>query len=137
MKPEVSSPDFNVEQPRFNERLYPNIEKGVSSPEVGKTPEVDGKKAEAASAAVETVLATTLPAPAVTITKDDADTGVSITTPLTAKDDDLMEKEWVDRAKQIVSETRDNPHQREKAVNKLQIEYLKKRYGRELSMDGN
>lgn len=52
--------------------------------------------------------------------------------PLTAADDDLIEKEWVDKAKKIVADTRDDPHMREKEVGKLQADYLRKRYGKEL-----
>ncbi len=54
------------------------------------------------------------------------------TTPLTANDDDLIEKEWVDRAKKIVTDTKEDPYRREEAVSKLQKEYQEKRYGREL-----
>ena len=35
---------------------------------------------------------------------------VSSTTPLVAADEDLIEKEWVDKAKQIIEQTRDDPH---------------------------
>jgi len=51
--------------------------------------------------------------------------------PLTANDDDLIEKEWVDRAKQIIVSTKDDPHLREQEVAKLQVDYLRKRYGKE------
>ncbi|MEO5950826.1 MAG: hypothetical protein ABIQ04_05270 [Candidatus Saccharimonadales bacterium] len=53
-------------------------------------------------------------------------------TPLVANDDDLIEKEWVDKAKKIITETRDDPHRREQEVSKLQADYLLKRYGKEL-----
>lgn len=53
-------------------------------------------------------------------------------TPIVAGDDDLIEKEWVEKAKKIVAGTRDDPYRLEAAVNKLQRDYLKKRYGREL-----
>ena len=53
-------------------------------------------------------------------------------TPLIANDDDLIEKEWVDKAKQIIADTRDDPHRRELEVGRLQADYLKKRYGKEL-----
>ena len=61
-------------------------------------------------------------------------TGVPIddTVPITANDDDLIEKEWVDKAKKILAETRDDPYRRESEVSKLQIEYIRKRYGREI-----
>jgi len=52
--------------------------------------------------------------------------------PAVANDDDLIEKEWVDKAKKIVAETRDDPHLQDEKVNKLQADYLKKRFGREL-----
>jgi hypothetical protein len=52
--------------------------------------------------------------------------------PLVANDDDLIEKEWVDKAKKIISETKDDPYRREKEVSRLQADYLQKRYGKEL-----
>lgn len=52
--------------------------------------------------------------------------------PLVANDDDLIEKEWVDQAKRIIVQTKDDPYKREQEVSKLQAEYLRKRYGREL-----
>lgn len=52
--------------------------------------------------------------------------------PVTAADDDVIEKEWVDKAKKIILETKDNPHERSSRVNELQKDYLKKRYGKEL-----
>jgi len=52
--------------------------------------------------------------------------------PIAADDVDVVEKEWVDRARQIVEQTRSDPHLQEREVEKLQIDYLKKRYGREI-----
>jgi hypothetical protein len=52
--------------------------------------------------------------------------------PVLASDDDLIEKEWVDKAKKIITETQNDPYRREKEVTKLQIDYLRKRYGKEL-----
>jgi len=52
--------------------------------------------------------------------------------PTIANDDDLIEKEWVDKAKQIITETQNDPYRREQEVNKLQADYLRKRYGKEL-----
>lgn len=53
-------------------------------------------------------------------------------TPLVANDDDLIEKEWVDKAKKIIAETKDDPFLRDQEVSRLQADYLRKRYGREL-----
>ncbi len=58
----------------------------------------------------------------------------STANPTIAADDDLIEKEWVDKAKRIIAETKDDPYKREQEVNKLQADYLRKRYGKELGV---
>lgn len=54
--------------------------------------------------------------------------------PAVASDDDLIEREWVEKAKQVVAETRNDPHAQDVAVGKLQADYLKKRYGKVISL---
>jgi hypothetical protein len=54
--------------------------------------------------------------------------------PTVASDNDLIEKEWVDKAKKIVQQTRDNPYEQEKEVSKLQADYIKKRYGKDVKL---
>lgn len=56
------------------------------------------------------------------------------TNPVIAADGDLIEKEWVDRAKQIVTETRDQPRLREERTSELKRDYLGKRFGREIGV---
>jgi hypothetical protein len=53
--------------------------------------------------------------------------------PLYAKDGDAIEKEWIDRAKQIIVETVDDPYLREQRIGDLQRDYIKKRYDREIN----
>lgn len=54
--------------------------------------------------------------------------------PLIADDVDVIEKEWVDKAKRIVNATKEDPHQQEKEVSKLQADYLMKRYNKQLKL---
>lgn len=54
--------------------------------------------------------------------------------PLAAADEDVIEKEWVDKAKKIVMQTKSDPYAQEKEVSKLQADYLKKRYGKEVKI---
>lgn len=56
--------------------------------------------------------------------------------PVVAADEDLIEKEWVDKAKKIIEETKENPYRRELEIGKLQRDYIRKRYGRELGEPG-
>jgi Txe/YoeB family toxin of Txe-Axe toxin-antitoxin module len=54
--------------------------------------------------------------------------------PAVAADDDLIEKEWVDKAKKIVADTKSDPYKQEQEVSKLQADYLKKRWGKETNV---
>jgi len=54
--------------------------------------------------------------------------------PVIAADEDLIEREWVDKAKRIVIATRDDPYAQEREVSKLQANYLQKRYGKEIKL---
>jgi len=51
-----------------------------------------------------------------------------------ADDLDLIEPEWVDKAKEIVERTKDNPFAQSNEMNKVKADYLKKRYNKELKL---
>lgn len=55
-------------------------------------------------------------------------------TPPIADDGDLIEKEWVLKAKHIVEQTKHDPHQQNKAVNRVKADYLKKRYRKDIKL---
>lgn len=52
--------------------------------------------------------------------------------PVMAADVDVIEREWVDKAKQIIDTTQNDPHAQEAAMEKLQIAYLRARYGKDI-----
>jgi hypothetical protein len=52
--------------------------------------------------------------------------------PAVANDVDVIEREWVEKAKAIVEHARSDPFMQEQKVSELQSDYLKKRYGKEL-----
>jgi len=52
--------------------------------------------------------------------------------PAVAGDEDVIEKEWVDKAKKIIDETKDDPYARTNRINELQVDYLHKRYNKDL-----
>lgn len=57
---------------------------------------------------------------------------VTGSTPPIADDIDLIEKEWVAKAKQIVQQTKDDPFKQNQAMTNVKADYIKKRYNREL-----
>ncbi len=135
MEPETSLPKNGPE--RAPDGYDQSIERAplYVSPETGIETGAERREqvAEAAAAAADSSgLPTALPAPVVVTASPVDDTTQISTAPLVAGDDDLIEKEWVDRAKKIVAETKEDPYKREAAVSQLQKDYQKKRYGREL-----
>ncbi len=53
---------------------------------------------------------------------------------LAADDSDLIEKEWVVRAKAIVDKTKNDPHLQNKQINQMKADYIKKRYNKDLKL---
>jgi hypothetical protein len=102
------------------------IERGEAQPQPSTHP--------AAAPAVAVALPT-LPAPQ-SITASDPTTK-DPAAPLVAADEDVVEKEWVDKAKKIVAQTKDDPYTQEKEVSKLQADYLKKRYGKDIKISSD
>lgn len=133
MEPQTPTPNLGPEQAPT--RYGQNIERlpALPTPERGLETGAERReqRAEPAAATAPSWIPTILPTP-VTAVPVVVDEPVVIDTPIVANDDDLIEKEWVEKAKKIVAETRDDPYQREAAVNRLQKDYLMKRYGREL-----
>jgi hypothetical protein len=65
------------------------------------------------------------------VSTDKAHNDVSNTSsPTSAEDSDLIEKEWVEKAKAIVEKTRRDPFLQSQELNQFKTEYLQKRYGK-------
>jgi hypothetical protein len=56
--------------------------------------------------------------------------GLHVPTPQIADDGDVIEKEWVEKAKQIVAHTRQDPYRQTKELHKFKAEYMQKRYNK-------
>jgi len=55
--------------------------------------------------------------------------------PLIADDAELIEKEWVLKAKQIVAATKEDPYTQTKEMSKFKADYLKKRYNKDVKVE--
>jgi hypothetical protein len=55
--------------------------------------------------------------------------------PAAADDADLIEKEWVEKAKALVEQTKDDPHAQNRALNRFKADYMKKRYNKDLLVE--
>ena len=134
MQPETPMQNFTPEQAPVKYGQNVEYAPNVNNQEAGveKSAEFFEQRAEAKAIAGDVSSTTILPPPVIQDEIVKTNSVVIGDTPSLANDDDVIEKEWVDKAKRIVAETKDDPYRREEAVNKLQADYLKKRFGKEL-----
>lgn len=105
-----------------------------NSPETGfdqyavSPPRAEQAPAAPVVPALPTVAATPQPSP---VRADNSDAVVA-GAPSIAGDDDLIEKEWVDKLKSLITLTEGNPHEKARVIAQLQADYLKKRYNKTL-----
>ncbi len=59
----------------------------------------------------------------------------SVTDDLHAEDSDLIEKEWVQKAKQIIAATKEDPHIQNREMGRIKADYLKKRYNKDIKLE--
>ena len=58
--------------------------------------------------------------------------GTGSNSSMIADDADLIEKEWVAKAKQIIDQTKTDPRVQSTELSKVKAEYVKKRYNKEI-----
>ena len=95
------------------------------------------KAAQTAAAAAHAAAAPVTPPP---ITGDDDEANATTApadmsgNPPAAEDKDLIEQEWVTKAKAIVESTKADPFLQNKEINKFKADYIKKRYQRDIKV---
>lgn len=102
-------------------------EKAISAPEKSA--------ATAPPIAMPAIPLPTLPVTPTTTSKSDVKPTAKSTTPTLLNDTDLIEKEWVDKAKQIVERTRDDPHQQSEELTGLKADYMKTHYDKTIKLN--
>lgn len=102
------------------------VEHNVSQPD----PQAASQQATAQAAPANDVQATAV-APG---TKQSILGSVTGWMPQIADDTDLIEKEWVIKAKEIVAQTAHDPHLQSREMTKFKAEYMKKRYNKDLKL---
>jgi hypothetical protein len=103
-------------------------ENGQKNPETGT-----------ASAEKSTAISTN-PAPQITppqaqsTTNDDVTKSSKGVVSKVIEDKDLIEKEWVEKAKAIINQNRDNPYKQTEDITGVKAEYLEKNYNKSIKL---
>ncbi|MEI6755957.1 MAG: hypothetical protein WCK80_03035 [bacterium] len=130
---ELPSPNLEVGAAEQLPNVENNAEKVVAAPEKA------GNKTTPVVISTDQQQAASDVAAAEAVSKNDSATDASATTTnvvQNVKDDgDLIEKEWVDKAKQIVEKTRSDPYKQSEELTVMKADYMKKRYGKDIKVD--
>ena len=125
MEPQLPTPR-EVAPPSVPNVEYPEARQEVAVDVVQSGPEQQIAPAQRASPAQSAAQPVVLVSDPAGVSQMSAGVAISTDSPAIADDVDVIEKEWVDKAKKIVSATRDDPYSQEKQVSKLQADYLMK-----------
>ncbi len=127
-KPQFEVPTTNLPEKKNNNQPK-NAENASTSAE---RPQIGQATVAVTSTAPNPILPPLAPPiPVVNVSNTPA---VDLDTPELAEDNDLIEQEWVNKAKAIVERTRQDPHLQNKEINKFKADYIKKRYNREIKV---
>ena len=64
-----------------------------------------------------------------------APVSMPLTGTMPASDSDLIEKAWVKTAKAIIEQTREDPYKQNKEITQMKVEYVKKRYNKDIKVN--
>jgi hypothetical protein len=132
MNPNSSSEIPAMQLPAPMEQAPPAARAGAEqAPVAAETASLKAGPGLAASAAT----AVPLPIPPNLSIGQTAAPAASGSTSLPIKDDgDLIEKEWVNKAKQIVERTREDPYKQSEELTIFKADYMKQRYNKTIKL---
>lgn len=140
MEPQLPSPSHSPENGPAHFRggeTFPGAnqpEKAPEQPEKQETREQHVGGPAGDPAAVKQVTPVLPPLPTIAPAQAPAQSVSDNSNPASAADEDLIEKEWVEKAKKVVADTKHDPYLQGQEVSKLQADYLKKRYGKTVNL---
>lgn len=134
--PPINSPETSFKAPETAPELGSVEQIAPPSPKEALTPRGESANQNAGAPAFkpsqlpQPIQPVVQPSTTAPVQNDQTATGF----PSLADDTDVIEKEWVDKAKSVVEQTKSDPYMQEKEVSRLQADYLKKRYGKDIKL---
>lgn len=138
MEPQLATPEFQNGSSSENEPVLPNFEvvpNVLPNPEAPIVTPEQGKNAEQLSVDHQGFAAPIVQQQSVALPTTDGQTqGATVTsvTPPVARDEDVIEKEWISKVKSVISSTSDDPHKQQSMMSRLMADYVLKRYDRKI-----
>jgi len=138
MNPNGPQPaEFNLPAPVEQAPDMPNMapEATAAAPEMAAAqPEQAPGSAPAATLPMPPAITPPVTTQPALPTQNAVSTTTQTVAPITADDSDLIEKEWVQKAKQIIAASREDPYRQNQQLTVLKADYLQKRYNKAVKL---
>jgi hypothetical protein len=132
------TPNLNLPPPIGDQQPLPSVpETQLSQPETVPGPAAGPERASVAAASTSPLFAAPAPVPAAPVQSTQTDV-TSTSKPASSKlikDNDLIDKEWVDKAKRIVEQTRSDPHEQSEKLTMVKADYMSKQYHKTIKVN--
>ena len=76
-----------------------------------------------------------LPSNAITVITDDSTVPQAGQSSFTGKDEDRIDKVWVEKAKSIIVRTKEDPFEQKNQLSKVKADYIKTRFNKTIKLD--
>ncbi len=115
--------------------MHPSDNQDHQLPQVNSSDDTGGSNLVTPQNVPQDDLSKTQPSVNQPVSNDDNQLTVGLNE-MSAEDLELIEKEWVEKAKEIVSRTQGDPYKQNIELNRVRAEYIKKRYNKDVRTDG-
>ena len=125
----------NFELPREQPEAAPEQGEGQQEQSVERAPGRPEKSVQQAKQPALPAIPDDIPAADVPDIAASDDTTHPTDTPQAIKDSDHIEPEWVDKAKAVIAQTKNDPYQQKHEMSKVKADYIRKRFGKDIKTD--
>ncbi|HET6863921.1 MAG TPA: hypothetical protein VFH37_01850 [Candidatus Saccharimonadales bacterium] len=125
----------NFELPREQPENAPEQDEARQEQSVERAPARPEKSAQATKQPALPVIPDDIPAADVPDVGATDDTAHPTDTHQPIKDSDHIEPEWVDKAKAVIAQTKNDPYQQKNEMSKVKADYIRKRFGKDIKTD--
>jgi hypothetical protein len=131
-EPSGGGPNFELPRPAQTPEIQPGQERDAEAPPA--RPEQVGKRPPEP---VLPVVPDDLPVAdkPVIAAPPDAPAPVAVDPKAVAADSDHIEREWIDKVKDVVARTHEDPHLQKEQMSRVKAEYIQKRFNKQVKTD--
>jgi hypothetical protein len=133
MEQQAGGPNFELPAEPTNPELQTGKEQAVEAPPARQERVGEPERAPALPAMPDDI--PSADQPVITTPPQDAPPPAAVGPKAVAADTDNIEREWVDKVKDVVARTQEDPHLQKEQMSRVKAEYIQKRFNKTIKTD--